>query len=176
MAHDALKIESTPVKRRATRLRHTPHASTVTALSARRNGLSLRGLARALHYTENFAPTLGDVLNGRAGVITISTENDLRARLGLAPIPAPLTVPPCPDCGNVHTGRCHGKPVAQVVCLAPDETVRPGAQPRNPRRTPYGALSLRRTTLDRLAQHRTGRTADALINALLDKWEQEPTP
>ena len=84
--------------------------------------------------------------------------------------------PVCPDCGNVHTGRCHGKPVAAVVCLAPDETVRPVAKAQRPRRTPYGALSLRRTTLDRLAQHRTGRTADALINALLDKWEQEPSP
>ena len=33
--------------------------------------------------------------------------------------------PVCPDCGNVHTGRCHGKPVAAVVCLAPDEQCDP---------------------------------------------------
>jgi hypothetical protein len=30
----------------------------------------------------------------------------------------------CPDCGDVHTGRCNGNPVAAVVTLAPGETVR----------------------------------------------------
>lgn len=42
--------------------------------------------------------------------------------------------PVCPDCGSVHTGRCHNRPVAAVVCLADGETVRPVAKPRSPRK------------------------------------------
>ena len=29
--------------------------------------------------------------------------------------PAPV----CPDCGSVHTGRCHGKPVGSVIVRPP---------------------------------------------------------
>lgn len=83
MPHDALKIESTGGTRRTTRQRHIPHASTVAALSARRKGISLRTLAKELGYGKTFAPTLGSVLQGKAGVITPATERELRQRLGL---------------------------------------------------------------------------------------------
>jgi len=115
------------------RRKHELSASTVDALTERRNGHTLRALASSLDYAENYAPTLGGILRGTPGVITMQGENILRARLGLAPI-STLEVPPCPDCGNVHTGRCHNRPVAAVVCLAPDETVRPVAKPRSPRK------------------------------------------
>lgn len=52
------------------------------------------------------------------------TENRMRVALGLAPLPALVEVYPCEDCGDVHTGRCNGKPVAAVVTLAPGETAR----------------------------------------------------
>lgn len=48
--------------------------------------------------------------------------------------------PVCPDCGNVHTGRCHGKPVAAVVTLAPGETV-VQAQPARRKRVVTGKVT-----------------------------------
>ena len=32
--------------------------------------------------------------------------------------PAIATVEACPDCGSVHTGRCHGRPVARVQIIS----------------------------------------------------------
>lgn len=40
-----------------------------------------------------------------------------------------MEVPACPDCGDVHTGRCHGKQVIQVVVLAPGERVTAAPEP-----------------------------------------------
>ncbi len=37
----------------------------------------------------------------------------------------------CPTCGEPHlAGDCHGRPVAQVVCLGPDEVVAPAPAPK----------------------------------------------
>ncbi len=55
-------------------------------------------------------PLLSDVLRGRADHVSAAQENKLRIALGLAPV-ALYEVPACPDCGAVHTGRCHGRAV-----------------------------------------------------------------
>lgn len=52
------------------------------------------------------------------------TEDRMRIALGLAPLPAMIEVLPCPDCGDAHTGRCNGKPVAEVI-VKPARVVHP---------------------------------------------------
>ena len=69
---------------------------------------SLRRAARELDIS---AGTLSDIINGRADHVSLRTENKVRAALGL-PALHYHTVPACPDCGSVHVGRCHNKPVA----------------------------------------------------------------
>lgn len=85
--------------------------------------------------------------------------------------PAPV----CPDCGNVHAGRCHGKPVAQVVCLAPDETVRPVARQRRgePRVSIGGLQPATRSAAQ--AARQPGETWNTFIQrAIAALAEQEP--
>lgn len=53
-----------------------------------------------------------NVLHGRAQDVSLQSENRLRLTLGLAPVHPKITVDACPDCGGVHTGRCHGRQVA----------------------------------------------------------------
>ena len=77
---------------------------------------SLRKAAAGLGVS---AGTLSDIINGRAEHVSLDTENAVRAALGL-PALHYHTVPACPDCGSIHTGRCHNKPVA----------VRPVRKPR----------------------------------------------
>jgi hypothetical protein len=127
---------------------HTSHVTTQKALQERRNGGTLRGLAVALGYTEKQAATLGAVIKGHAGVITPEGENDLRLRLGLAPIQT-ISVPPCPDCGGVHTGRCQGKEVVQVVILSTNEVVRKVKPSRPQKWRDYPVQALRRAFLNR---------------------------
>lgn len=81
----------------------------------------LRKAARRLHVS---AGTLGDIVNGRTEHVGKEAENRVRIALGLEPV-FYFEVPACPDCGNVHTGRCRGrhvelrpvdrKPVSRVV-------------------------------------------------------------
>jgi hypothetical protein len=56
--------------------------------------------------------TISDILRGRAGHISRERENEIRASLALAPLPALVSIPACPDCHGVHHGRCNGKQVA----------------------------------------------------------------
>ena len=77
---------------------------------------SQSALARQLGVPQQ---TISDIINGRTEHVSLRTENKVRAALGLPPIVL-HTVPACPDCGSVHTGRCHNKPVA----------VRPVRKPR----------------------------------------------
>ncbi len=79
--------------------------------------------------------------------------------------------PVCPDCGNVHTGRCHGKPVAAVVCLAPDETVRPVAKRRRSRAT-VGIGGLHPEVRAAHDARRNGKTWNQYLADML----QEPQP
>lgn len=78
---------------------------------------SLRAAAKALGLAQG---PLSDVANGRHDHISRGAENRVRLALGL-PMVAVVEVPVCEDCGSVHTGRCHGKPV----------TLRP-VRPRRP--------------------------------------------
>lgn len=65
-----------------------------------------------------------DVIKGRHGHVSLASENHLRQLLALEPLPLLVTIPACPDCGNVHHGRCNGKPVA----------IRPAHRRREPQR------------------------------------------
>ena len=60
--------------------------------------------------------TLSRALNG--GSVSQAAENAIRAGLGL---PAcAYAVPPCPACGGLHVvADCQGRPVCDVVCIAP---------------------------------------------------------
>lgn len=53
-----------------------------------------------------------NIARGRGADVSRTTENHVRTALDLPALPARIEVDPCPDCGSVHTGRCHGKPVA----------------------------------------------------------------
>ena len=63
-----------------------------------------------------------DALHNRP--MSLRRERRMCQVLGFDLPSEPQEVEPCPDCGNVHTGRCNGRPVATVACLAPGEVVR----------------------------------------------------
>ncbi len=90
--------------------------------------------------------TLSRVLHGER--CPLAVENALRLRAGLQPRWPPRVVDACPSCGEPHlAGDCHGRPVAQVVCLGPDEVVAPAPAPK--RKLPSRAPCLRpRLSLD----------------------------
>lgn len=92
---------------------------------------SQRALCAALGLPLSWRATVARAMNG-VGPVSLEAENHLRARLGLpALIPPAIPVPPCVDCGSVHHARCYGRPVEEVVVLAPGErVVRPAARPR----------------------------------------------
>lgn len=64
--------------------------------------------------------------------MSLKRERRLCMEMGIEPPPHEHNVPACPDCGDVHTGRCHGKPVAAVVTLAPGEVVTKAPRKRKP--------------------------------------------
>ena len=84
---------------------------------------SLRNAARALciHHA-----VLADILKDRHGHVSRDSENRVRAVLGLAPLPAPVPVDPCPDCGSVHHARCNGNSGPVVVLAATERVVKAG--------------------------------------------------
>ena len=84
---------------------------------------SLRNAARALciHHA-----VLADILAGRSGHVSLHAENRVRAALGLPPLPAPVLIPPCPDCGSAHHTRCNGNSGPVVVLAATEKVVRAG--------------------------------------------------
>ena len=69
---------------------------------------SLRKAAKRLGITP---AALSDIVRERHDHVSLRTENKVRIALDLAPLPARIEVDPCPDCGGLHSGRCHGKPV-----------------------------------------------------------------
>lgn len=83
---------------------------------------SLRSACRSLGLPANKIAVLSRVLRGRP--VSVRAENDLRVALGLAPLHVGTrTVPVCPDCGEVHSGRCYGRLVAGVAVLQPGQRV-----------------------------------------------------
>lgn len=100
-----------------------PEQSTIEALQRLSWAKTHRAKCAALALPEAWRGTIGRILSGQA--VGLDKENEVRIRLELPQrVPAMIEVPPCEDCGDVHTGRCNGKPVAAVVMLAPGETVR----------------------------------------------------
>jgi len=114
---------------------------TIKKLAERRNG-SLRKLAQELGFPPSFAASLSDVLREKHEKVNLRTENRIRVALGLDPI-AVYEVPPCPDCGLVHTGRCRGKQ-GEVTIVGADEVVVKRARRRTVKRwrdLPVGELA-----------------------------------
>ena len=80
---------------------------TVVIANAKYGSYRKTGAALGVPYT-----TVRDVIKGKHQHVSLSAENRLRLTLGLAPVYPKVTIDACPDCGGVHTGRCHGKAVA----------------------------------------------------------------
>ena len=91
---------------------------------------SLRKTAKVLGVPHS---VLADILAGRSGHVSLHAENRVRAALGLPPLPAPVLIPPCPDCGSAHHTRCNGNS-GPVVVLAATERIVGRGKPRNRRR------------------------------------------
>lgn len=90
------------------------------AILSRKNGNSWRDLAAQLDVPHGILHAIG---TGAYEHVSWSTVRKVRVRLGLAD-PGEVTMTLlCPDCGSVHTGRCHGRPVVAVVILGPGERV-----------------------------------------------------
>jgi hypothetical protein len=99
-----------------------PEQSTMQALERLAGAKSHRAKCVALGLPLSWRGTVGRILASQA--VSLDKENEVRQRLGLHPVMLPLVpVPPCPDCGGVHTGRCNGHPVTAVVTLAPGQAV-----------------------------------------------------
>lgn len=120
--HNTLYHDATGGSSLRTRERHQLSVDTVEKLVTAKNGQTWRACATALGYEPAYAATLNKAARGVPGAMTLIAENILRARLGLSMLRA-VTVTACPDCGSVHTGRCHGRPVVQVVTLTAEERV-----------------------------------------------------
>lgn len=81
-----------------------------TAVAAQIYTERMGGQRKAAHALGVSQQVLSDIINGRADHISLRAENRVRAALGL-PVLHYHTVPACPDCGSVHTGRCNGRAV-----------------------------------------------------------------
>ena len=66
------------------------------------------------------------VLHHENPPISRQMEGRIRLALGLPPLPAPVLIPPCPDCGSVHHARCHGNDGPVVVLAATERVVKAG--------------------------------------------------
>lgn len=79
---------------------------------------SQSALARELGLGRSGQPLISKVLRGES--VSSATLQRIGCALGIA-APPPIEIPPCPDCGGAHYGRCHNKPVA----LRPVRKARP---------------------------------------------------
>ena len=84
---------------------------------------SLRKLAQVLQVPHS---VLADILANRHGHVSLAAENRVRVALGLAPLSAPVLIPPCPDCGSAHHARCNGNSGPVVVLAATERVVKAG--------------------------------------------------
>lgn len=113
-----------------------PEQSTIEALQRLSWAKTHRAKCQALSLPSSWRGTIGRILHGH--MVGLDKENEVRLRLGLPQrVPTMIEVPPCEDCGDVHTGRCNGKPVAAVVTLAPGETARITNSTKRQRRAYY---------------------------------------
>lgn len=92
---------------------------------------SLRSAAKVLRIHH---AVLADVLNDRHEHVSRQSENRVRLAVGLSPLPAPVSVDPCPDCGSVHHARCNGNDGPVIVLGSTDKVVKASAAPKRKRR------------------------------------------
>ena len=123
-----------------------------------------RKLAKVLQVPHS---VLSDILAGRNGHVSLQAENRVRVALGLAPLPTPVSVDPCPDCGDIHVGRCHGNDGPVVVLAATERVVKAG---RGRKRRLVRPVATEAQNSRRLA---LGAGWREIINAGLDALERQ---
>ena len=90
---------------------HVVAEDTAAAVIAVKDGRTWSEVCANLALAPSWAGALSGIYNGKPGAVAREAENALRPALGLPPLPEPIPVQPCLDCGNVHdAARCHGKP------------------------------------------------------------------
>ena len=94
---------------------------------------SLNGLSALSRRTGINKGVFSLVLHHENPPISRQMEGRIRLALGLPPLPAPVLIPPCPDCGSAHHTRCNGNS-GPVVVLAATERIVGRGKPRNRRR------------------------------------------
>ena len=94
---------------------------------------SLNGLSALSRRTGINKGVFSLVLHHENPPISRQMEGRIRLALGLPPLPAPVLIPPCPDCGSAHHTRCNGNS-GPVVVLAATERIVGRGEPRNRRR------------------------------------------
>jgi transcriptional regulator with XRE-family HTH domain len=104
---------------------------TIAAVGIALDGTTQKVLAKRLGVSQG---TISHIMHRRHANVSLGMENKVRHGLGMSPLPAPITIPPCPDCGSAHHGRCYNK----NVILRP---VRGKREPSNWRDYPPDALA-----------------------------------
>lgn len=151
---------------RRARLIHVTDESTASALAKRKTGKTLRVLACDLGEPRFSIATLSAVLRNKPGTLTMTSEDDLRQRLGLPAI-SPHIMPACPSCGGAHVlADCHGAPVAEIVALAPDERIVKRRPPRPRRTTGIGGLHPETRARHDARRRANGQTWEAYLTWL----------
>jgi len=89
-------------------------AETQAALRERVEGKSWRSAGEELGLSHG---VLHSFATGRLDHVSWPQFAKIRDALSLPDLGEPLLTLPCPDCGGggLHTGRCHGYPVARVI-------------------------------------------------------------
>jgi transcriptional regulator with XRE-family HTH domain len=81
---------------------------TIAAVGIALDGTTQKALAQRLGVSQG---TISHIMHRRHANVSLAMENKVRVGLGMSPLPAPITIPPCPDCGSAHHGRCYNKNV-----------------------------------------------------------------
>jgi hypothetical protein len=81
--------------------------------------------------------TLHALANGHFDHVSWQRTRKIAQKLHIHDPGEPELIFPCPDCGAVHTGRCHGKEIAAIVVLAPGERIAPATKPKRQARKRY---------------------------------------
>lgn len=125
---------------------------------------SIRAVCRRLGLPQAWSATLSRVARGE-GPVSLARENELRAMLGLPPIPVEMKpAPVCPHCGVVHTvGDCRGKLIHGgeiIIRRKPRRKAKPAGdyRPRIPRQY---AGHFRRLIHEELARLRDADDGDS---------------